>query len=51
VAEKEGINMHKAYKDLTDKERKKILYGVSGSFEIAYIGKHDEGKTHKAKYE
>jgi excinuclease ABC subunit A len=51
VCAKEGIDMHVDFGDLGEWEKKKILYGVSGSFEIPYIGKHDDGKIHRAKYE
>jgi excinuclease ABC subunit A len=51
VCKSEGIETTVPYKNLSDKEKKKILYGVPGSFEIPYISKFDEGKSHRAKYE
>jgi excinuclease ABC subunit A len=33
------------------KDRQKILYGVSGSFELAYLGKNQDGKVHRSRYE
>lgn len=36
---------------LSSSAKKKILYGVPGAFEIPYISKYDEGKSHRAKYE
>ncbi len=33
------------------KDRQKILYGVPGSFELAYLGKNQDGKVHKSRYE
>ncbi len=33
------------------KDRQKILYGIPGSFELAYLGKHQDGKVHKSRYE
>lgn len=43
--------MRTPYGDLSEKEKKKILYGIPGTFELNYITRFDEGKTHKAKYE
>jgi 6,7-dimethyl-8-ribityllumazine synthase len=43
--------MHVPFGELGEKEKKKILYGVPGTFEIPYVGKHDDGKIHKARYE
>lgn len=37
VCEHERIDINMPYSGLTEKERKKILYGVPGSFEIPYI--------------
>ena len=51
VCAKEGINSKKPWKNLPEKDKKKILYGVPGSFEISYIGKQNDGKIHKSKYE
>jgi excinuclease ABC subunit A len=51
VCAKEGIDSKKPWKSLSEKDRKKILYGVPGSFEISYIGKQNDGKIHKSKYE
>ncbi len=51
VCLKEGIPFEKSWKSLSEKDKKKILYGVPGSFEISYIGKHNDGKIHKSKYE
>jgi hypothetical protein len=33
------------------KDQQKILYGVPGSFELSYLGKNNDGKIHKARYE
>ena len=46
-----GIKIDTVYGDMSKKDREKILFGVPGTFELNYIGKYDEGKTHKAKYE
>lgn len=51
VCKSENIDIKAPYAKLTEKERKKILYGVPWSFEIPYISKFDEGKSHRAKYE
>jgi len=51
VCTKENIAFEKPWKTLSEKDKKKILYGVSGTFEISYIGKHNDGKIHKSKYE
>jgi excinuclease UvrABC ATPase subunit len=42
VCEKEKIDIKIPYKNLTEKERKKILYGVPGTFIIPYITKYNE---------
>ncbi len=46
-----GIDMHIEYTKLSKKDTEKVLYGVDGTFEINYVSRHDDGKTHKAKYE
>ena len=51
VCRHENIDMNTLYGELGEKERKKILYWVPGSFEIPYVGKFEEGKTHRSKYE
>lgn len=51
VCKKEGISMDRSFSLLSEKEKKKILYGVPGYFEIDYVGKNNDGKTHRAKYE
>ncbi len=51
VCKHEKIDATIPYSKLAEKERKKILYWVPGSFEIPYISKYDEGKSHRAKYE
>ncbi|NRH20588.1 excinuclease ABC subunit UvrA [Candidatus Gracilibacteria bacterium] len=51
VCTQEGISMNTSWSLLKEKDRKKILYGVPGSFELSYLGKGNDGKTHKAKYE
>ncbi len=33
------------------KDRQKILYGVPGSFELSYLGKNNDGKIHRSRYE
>lgn len=43
--------MNMAWKKLSEKERKKILFGVPGYFEISYVTKHHDGKLHRSKYE
>lgn len=47
----ESINMHTSYGKLSDAERKKVLYGVSGTFDVSYVSKFEDGRSHKAKYE
>ena len=51
VCKKEEIDFHEPYGKLSEKDKKKILYGISGSFEVSYLSKFDEGRSHKAKYE
>lgn len=51
VCRHEDIDMNIKYGELSEQQKKKILYGTAGSFEIPYVGKFDEGKTHRAKYE
>ncbi len=51
MAIKQSIPLNVPYNALSEKEKEKILYGVSGTFELNYITRFDEGKTHKAKYE
>lgn len=51
VCEKEAIDINMPWNKLSEKEKKKILYGVSGYFEISYVTKYNDGKTHKSKYE
>jgi excinuclease ABC subunit A len=51
VCQKEGVDMNIPWKKLTDKDKKKILYGVSGYFEMSYVGKQSDGKIHRSKYE
>jgi excinuclease ABC subunit A len=51
VCKSEWIDMATPWKKLTEKERKKILYGVPGYFEMAYVTKHSDGKIHRSKYE
>ena len=43
--------MNRPYGELGEIEKKKVLYGVPGGFEVPYVGKFDEGRTHRAKYE
>ena len=51
VCTKEGISMNTSWSLMKPKDRQKILYGVPGSFELAYLGKHQDGKVHKSRYE
>ncbi|MDD2694139.1 MAG: excinuclease ABC subunit UvrA [Candidatus Gracilibacteria bacterium] len=51
VCEKHNIDIHAMYGDLSKKDREKILYGVPGTFELSYVSKIDEERTHKSKYE
>jgi excinuclease ABC subunit A len=51
VCRAENIDIMTPWKKLTEKERKKILYGVPGYFEMAYVTKHSDGKIHRSKYE
>jgi excinuclease ABC subunit A len=51
VCGKESIDMHIPFSNLSDWQKKKVLHGVPWSFEIPYVGKHDDGKIHKARYE
>ncbi len=51
VGAHEEIDMHVPFGELGDREKKKILYGVTGTFDIPYVSKYDEGKSHRAKYE
>lgn len=51
VCRHEHIDMNILYGELGEDERKKILYGVPGSFEIPYVWKFEEGKTHRSRFE
>ena len=51
VCRYENIDMKIPFGKLSSSAKKKILYGVPGAFEIPYISKYDEGKSHRAKYE
>lgn len=51
VCAKHGIDMNMVYGDLSKKDKEKILYGVPWTFELSYVSKFEEWKTHKAKYE
>ncbi len=51
VCKREKIPTDIAYKKLTSSQKQKVLYGVEWYFEIEYVGKHHDGKTHRAKYE
>lgn len=51
VCEKEGIDVNKPFGKLPEKDKKKILYGVPGTFEMSYVGKDNDGKIHRARYE
>lgn len=51
VCKKEWIPFHTSFSLLTEKDKKKILYGVPGTFEIEYVWKQSDGKTHRSKYE
>jgi excinuclease UvrABC ATPase subunit len=51
VCQKEEIDINTPWKKLTEKDKKKILYGVSGYFEMSYVGKQSDGKIHRSKYE
>lgn len=43
--------MNRSFSLLSAGDKKKILYGVPGYFELEYVGKHNDGKTHRSKYE
>ncbi len=47
----QSIDMHTSYGTLSDADRKKVLYGVSGTFDVSYVSKFEDGRSHKAKYE
>jgi excinuclease ABC subunit A len=51
VARHEKIDIHIPFGEVDEDARKKILYGVPGSFEIPYVSKHDEGRSHRSRYE
>ncbi len=51
MCQKYDIKTDIMYGELSQKDREKILFGVPWTFELNYIWKFDEGKTHKAKYE
>jgi excinuclease ABC subunit A len=51
VCREEKIPMNRSFSLLTPADKKKILYGVSWYFELEYVGKHNDGKTHRSKYE
>ena len=51
VCKKEDISMNTSWSLLPPKDRKKILYGVPGTFELSYVGKHSDGKVHRSRYE
>lgn len=51
MCQKHDIDVQIPYSKLSPKDREKVLYGVSGTYEVTYVSKFDEGKAHKAKYE
>jgi hypothetical protein len=51
VCKRENISINTSFSLLSEKDQKKILYGVPGYFEIEYVGKNNDGKLHRAKYE
>ncbi len=51
VCLRHNIDKNVPYKRLKAQDKEKILYWVEWTFEIGYISKFDEGKSHKAKYE
>ena len=51
MCQKSSIKIDIMYGDLSKKDREKVLFGVPWTFELNYVGKFEEGKTHKAKYE
>ncbi|MBC7498257.1 excinuclease ABC subunit UvrA [Candidatus Gracilibacteria bacterium] len=51
VCTKEDIPRNTSWSLMKPKDRQKILYGVAGSFELAYLSKHQDGKIHKSRYE
>lgn len=51
VSQSEKIDINTPWKKLTEKDKKKILYGVPGYFDISYIGKQNNWKIHRSKYE
>lgn len=51
VSKSENIDLHTPFRQLDEKEKKKVLYGVSGSFNIPYISKNDDGRSHFSRYE
>ncbi len=51
VCRAQNISMDIPFSKLPKGEREKILYGVSGTFEVSYIAHNQDGKIHKAKYE
>lgn len=51
VSSKEDIDMNTPWKNLSEWMKKKILFWVNGQFDVSYITKGSDGKTHKARYE
>lgn len=51
VCIKESIPMNTSWVLMKAKDRQKILYGVPGSFELSYLGKNNDGKIHRSRYE
>jgi excinuclease ABC subunit A len=51
VCKKEWISTDIPYETLDKKQKEKILYWVSWTFEVEYVTKWNDGKIHKARYE
>ncbi len=51
VCKTEKIDINTPWKKLSEKDRKKILFGVPGYFEMNYVSKGSEGKIHRSRYE
>jgi len=51
VCKKESIDINIPWSKMSEKDKKKILFGVPGYFELSYVGKQNDGKIHRSKYE
>lgn len=51
VAKKENISINTSWSLLSEKDKKKILYGVPGKFEVQYVTRGSDDRMHYSRYE